>query len=114
MKQAAELGVETSELEKSATRNHLINNVTTAYYGELAAIAAHKVSQRSIDALQSELQQSKVRFNAGTELKSDVLSLEARLAEAKEAESQSTNTIEIAQNMLKTLLARCNVGLRYR
>lgn len=103
MKQAAELGVENSELEKSATRNRLINNVTAAYYGELAAIAAHKVSQRSIDAVESELQQSRVRFDAGTELKSNVLSLEVRLAEAQEAESQSANAIEMAQNMLKTL-----------
>jgi outer membrane protein TolC len=103
-KQAAELGVETSELEKSATRNRLLNNVTAAYYGELAAIAAHKVSQRSIEAVQSELNQSKIRFDAGTELKSDVLSLEVQLAEAKEAEIQSANVIEMAQNMLKILL----------
>jgi outer membrane protein TolC len=103
-KQAAELGIETSELEKSATRNQLVNNVTAAYYGELAAMEAHEISQRSIAAVQSELDQSRIRFDAGTVLKSDVLSLEVQLAEAKDAEIQTANAIELAQSMLKTLL----------
>jgi len=103
-KQAAELGVETSELEKSATRNQLVNNVTAAYYGELAAMEAHEISQRSIAAVQSELDQSRIRFDAGTLLKSDVLSLEVQLAEARDAEIQTANAIELAQSMLKTLL----------
>ncbi len=103
-KQAAELGVETSELEKAATRNQLVNNVTAAYYGELAAMEAHEISQRSITAVQSELDQSRIRFDAGTVLKSDVLSLEVQLAEAKDAEIQAANAIELAQSMLKTLL----------
>ncbi|WP_446809179.1 TolC family protein [Methylomonas sp. 2BW1-5-20] len=103
-KQAAELGIETSELEKAATRNQLVNHVTAAYYGELAAMEAHEVSQRSITAVQSELDQSRIRFDAGTVLKSDVLSLEVQLAEAKDAEIQTANAIELAQSMLKTLL----------
>ncbi|MDD2761158.1 MAG: TolC family protein [Methylomonas sp.] len=103
-KQAAELGIETSELEKAATRNHLINNVTAAYYGYLAARDEHKLSQRSIEAVDSELSQSRIRFEAGTVLKSDVLSLEVQLAEAKDAEIQAGNAIEIVKAMLKTLL----------
>ncbi|OAI07578.1 TolC family protein [Methylomonas methanica] len=103
-KQAAELGIETSELEKAATRNQLVNNVTAAYYGELAAMEAHEINQRSITAVQSELDQSRIRFDAGTVLKSDVLSLEVQLAEAKDAEIQAANAIELAQSMLKTLL----------
>lgn len=104
LSKAAELGVESSELEKSATRNHLVNHVATAYYGELAAIEAHQISRRSIEAVQSELEQSRIRFDAGTVLKSDVLSLEVQLAEAKDAEIQAANAIELAQSMLKTLL----------
>ncbi|MGR8932584.1 MAG: TolC family protein [Gammaproteobacteria bacterium] len=103
-KQAAELGVETSAFEKTATRHHLINNVTAAYYGYLAAKDAHELSRHAIEAVQSELDQSRIRFEAGTLLKSDVLSLEVQLAEAKDAEIQAANAIEIAQDMLKTLL----------
>lgn len=103
-KQAAELGIEASEFEKAATRNQLVNHVTAAYYGELAATEAHEVSKHSVEAVQSELNQSRIRFEAGTLLKSDVLSLEVQLAEAKDAEIQSANAIELAQSMLKTLL----------
>lgn len=103
-KQAAELGVKTSQMEKTAAHNRLLNNVTAAFYGELAAIATHKLSLSSVDAVKAELEQSKSRFDAGTVLKSDVLSLEVQLSDAKEAEIQSANTIEMAQNMLKTLL----------
>lgn len=104
LSQAAELGVETSELEKTATRHHLINNVTAAFYGYLAAKDAHQLSVRSIEAVQSELDQSRIRFEAGTLLKSDVLSLEVQLAEAKDAQIQAANAIELAKAMLKTLL----------
>jgi len=104
LNQAAELGVETSEFEKVATRHQLINNVTAAFYGYLAAQDAHLLSLRSVEAVQSELEQSKVRFDAGTILKSDVLSLEVQLAEAKDAQIQADNAIEMAKTMLKTLL----------
>lgn len=102
--QAAQLGVDSAELEKNAARNRLVNNVTAAFYGQLAALAARKVSQRSIEAVQSELQQSQMRFDAGVLLKSDLLSLQVQLAEAREADIQAANAIDMTQNMLKTLL----------
>lgn len=104
LKQAAELGVETAELEKVATRNHLVNHVTATFYGYLAAQDTHELSQRSVAAVQSQLEQSKIRFDAGALLKSDVLSLEVQLAEAKDAQIQASNAIEMAKAMLKTLL----------
>jgi len=102
--QAAQLGVETAELDKVATRHQLINHVTAAYYGYWAAQDAHTLSLRSIEAVDSELKQSRLRFDAGTVLKSDVLSLEVQLAEAREAEIQTANGIELATAMLKNLL----------
>lgn len=102
--QAAELNSEAAELEKSAARNRLINHVTAAYYGELAAIDANTISQRSIESVQSQLHQTQLGYEAGTVLKSDVLSLEVQLAEAKDAQIHAANAIELAQNMLKTLL----------
>ncbi|MBF6647324.1 TolC family protein [Methylobacter sp. BlB1] len=101
---AAELGVDAATLEESATRNQLIQSVTSAFYGVLAAKEAHKVAQRSIDAVKSELEQSRTRFEAGTVLKSDVLSLEVQLAEAQDAEIRAANAIELAQSGLKTLM----------
>ncbi len=102
--QAAELGIEASELEKSAVRNRLVNHITAAYYGYCAAVDAHTVSQRSVTAVQSELAQSELRYQAGTVLKSDVLSLQVQVAEAKDAQIQAANAIEMANTLLKTLL----------
>lgn len=101
---AAELGVETAELQESATRNRLIQTVTSAFYGFLAAEQAHKVAVSSITAIESELKQSRKRYRAGTVLKSDVLSLEVQLAEAQDRELQTANAIELARTSLKTLL----------
>lgn len=104
LSKAAELGVEASELDESAVRNRLISHISAAYYGQLAAADSHQVSQRAVAAVASELKQSQTRFEGGTVLKSDVLSLEVQLAEAKEAELQAANAVELASTVLKTLL----------
>ncbi len=101
---AAELGVTAAALQQSAVRNQLIQSVTSAFYAVLAARESHKIALRSIDAVQSELTQSRIRFDAGTLLKSDVLSLEVQLAEAQNNEIQAKNAIEMAETGLKTLL----------
>lgn len=101
---AAELGIETAELQESAVRNQLIEAVTSTYYGLLAATEAHKVALNSIKAVGSELKQSRNRYDAGSLLKSDVLSLEVQLAETQDAEIQSANAVELTRTGLKTLL----------
>ena len=52
----------------------------------------------------SELKQTKLRYEAGTVLKSDVLSLEVKLAEAQEAQIRAANGIELSKTGLATLL----------
>lgn len=101
---AAELGVKVAELDESATRNQLIQVVTSSYYGLLATKEANKVAQQAIKAVESELKQSRIRYEAGTLLKSDVLSLEVQRAEAQDAEIQTANAIELGRTSLKTLL----------
>ena len=104
MRKAAELGITSAALQESATRNQLIQAVTSAYYGILAAQEAHNVAERAIKAVKRELQQSLVMYDEGVLLKSDVLSLQTQLAEAKNAEIQTANAIELAKTSLKTLL----------
>jgi len=101
---AAELGIDAAEYERSTVRNALIEAVTASYYAYLAAQEAQKVAQDSIAAIDSELKQSKLRYEAGTALKSDVLSLEVKLAEAQEAQIRAANGIEVAKAGLATLL----------
>ncbi len=101
---AAELGIDAAEFERSTVRNALIEAVTASYYAYLAAQEAQKVAKDSITAITSELKQSKLRYEAGTVLKSDVLSLEVKLAEAQEAEIRAANGIELAKTGIVTLL----------
>lgn len=101
---AAELGITSAALQESATRNQLVEAVTSAFYAILAAQEAHTVAERSIKAVKSELDQSLVRYDAGSELKSDLLSLRVKLTEAQDAELQTANGVELAKASLKTLL----------
>ncbi len=101
---AAELGIDAAEFERSSVHNALIEAVTASYYAYLASIEAQKVAQDSISAISSELNQTKLKYDAGTVLKSDVLSLEVKLAEAQDAEIRAANGIEISKTSIANLL----------
>ena len=101
---AAQLGVEAAQLEKSAIRNQLIQAVSSTFYVYLASIAADEVAIRSIEAVESELKQSRIRYEAGAVLRSDVLSLEVQLAQAQDTKIQTANAIKLAKTGLKQLL----------
>ena len=101
---AAELGIDAAEFERSSVHNALIEAVTASYYGYLASIEAQKNAQDSITAITSQLNQTKLQYEAGTTLKSDVLSLDVQLAEAQEAELRATNGIELAKTSMANLL----------
>ena len=104
LSKAAELGIEVATLKKSAIRNQLTQAVTSSFYGYLAAEEIHKVTLRSITAVDSELNQSRNRLAAGAALKSDVLTLEVKRAETHDAEIRAKNAIELAKTGIKTLL----------
>jgi len=101
---AAELGISAAEFERSAVHNALIEAVTTSYYAYLAALEAQKIARDSMIAITSELNQTKLRYEAGTTLKSDVLSLEVKLAETQDAEIRATNGIELSKTSIANLL----------
>lgn len=101
---AAELGIDAAEFERSSVRNALIEAVTTSYYTYLAALEAQKVARDSIAAITSELNQTTLRYEAGTALKSDVLSLEVKLAETQDTEIRATNSIELSKTSIANLL----------
>ena len=101
---AAELGIDAAEFERSSVHNALIEAVTISYYTYLAALEAQKVAHDSIVAITSELNQTKLRYEAGTALKSDVLSLEVKLAETQDAEIRAANSIELSKTSIANLL----------
>ena len=105
---AAELGIDAAEFERSSIHNALIQAVTATYYAYLAALEAQKIAQNSIAAIDSELKQTRIKHAAGTVLKSDVLSLEVKLAEAQEALIRAANGIETTKVNLANLLGLPN------
>lgn len=103
--QAASLGVEAAKLERLAVRNVLTDAVVGAFYALVAAPQQRETAHASVEAVTSALTQARTRQAAGTALKSDVLSLEVRLAEARETELRAANAVELARAGLRTLLA---------
>ncbi|HSP97658.1 MAG TPA: TolC family protein [Candidatus Dormibacteraeota bacterium] len=105
-RQAAELGVETAKLERLAVRNALTEAVIDAFYALVAAPQLADSAGASVRAVNTALDHARTGFDAGTVLKSDVLSLETRLAEAREGQLRATNAIELARTGLRTLLGQ--------
>ncbi len=101
---SAQLGVKISELESLTRHNNLIQMVTDNYYALLVAKENRLIALRSKDAVSRELKNAEIRFQAGTVLKSDVLSLRVRHANTEEWLIQATNGIEMAKTGLRTLL----------
>jgi outer membrane protein len=103
-KKAAELGVEVVELDRAAYRNHLAASISAAYYAALAAPRQLAAAQHSVAAVEGELKHARAAYQEGALLKAEILSLEARLGQAKEAELRARNAVELSLAGLKTLL----------
>jgi outer membrane protein TolC len=102
---AARRVTEIAGYERAAIRHALAQAVTETYLVHLAAQQQVDVSRASVKAIESELADSRKRFDAGALLKSDLLSLEVRLAAAKDGELRAANGVELARISLRVLLA---------
>ncbi len=102
---AAQKGFELAAFERSVIRNALGQAVAETYYIHLAAKQQIEVAVASTKAVEGELSEARKRFEAGALLKSDLLSLEVRLAAAKDLEVRARNGVEQALASLRVLLA---------
>jgi outer membrane protein TolC len=103
-KKIAETEIAVSGFDRQSIENQLIATVTTAYYDALAARAFIETAQDSVNTVEAQLRIMKVRFEAGGALKSDILSLEVRLAQAKEHLVRSQNQYQVALAALANVL----------
>jgi outer membrane protein len=103
--EAARKGSEIAGFERTAIRNLLAQAVTDTYYVHLAARQQMDVARASVKAVESELAEARKRYDAGALLKSDVLSLEVRLAAAKDGEVRSRIGAEHGRTGMRVLLA---------
>ena len=80
----AEIGKNMAKSQHNELINHLVFNVVTSYYNVLAAKEQISVAIDSKKSVEAQRDKIKILYEGGAALKSDLLSLEVRLAEAKE------------------------------
>ncbi len=100
----AETGVTISRLDRQVVENSLVASAIQAYYNSLAAKAFIDIARESVATVESQLRVMNVRYRAGGALKSDLLSLEVRLAEARQAVVDSENQYRIALTALSNVM----------
>ena len=84
--------------------NQLIGAVIQTYFDVLAAMEFVEVAQESQKTVNVQLNEARVRHKLGGALKSDVLSIEVRVAEAKERLIAAQNAVELTKAALRRLL----------
>ncbi len=101
---AAEVGAEGARARVTALKNHLASRALLSMVHvrlARALAAAHAGSVRSVEA---QIAEARVRVEGGTLLRSDLLSLQVRLAEAKERRIRSELAERRAETALRELL----------
>jgi outer membrane protein TolC len=108
----AELGAEARRQLQRAAYNDLVHQVTRAYYNVLQARAFANVQQASVRSIEESLRVARERFAAGSAVKTDVLNLDVKLAEANEELIRARNGHQMAVAALNTAIGSNLVNAR--
>ncbi len=103
-KRMAETGLQISEMDRDSIKNGLVTSVIHAYYSALAAEKYVGISEDSVKTVKKELATVIVRYEAGSALKSDVLSLKVALARSDEDLIRARNNHTLSLSSLANLL----------
>lgn len=85
-------------------KNNVAAQLITAWYDTLSASEFVKIAEESMATVKNQLDIMTVRFEGGSALKSDILSLKVRLAQAEEDLLRSKNRYKLASAGLATIL----------
>lgn len=97
-----DLSISTSD--RLATRNSVAAQLINAWYDTLSAAEYVKIAEESVSTVKNQLDIMTIRFKGGSALKSDILSLSVRLAQAEEELLKSRNRHKLAGAALATIL----------
>ena len=100
----AKTGLTISQLDRDGIENQVMATAIGAYYDTLAAANFTQVAQESVETTRSQLRIMRIRFESGGALKTDLLSLEVRMAESEEILVQSRNRQRLAKAALAEIL----------
>ncbi|CAN2044846.1 TolC family protein [Candidatus Magnetomoraceae bacterium gMMP-1] len=101
------LSFEISKLDKLSLENSLVFLVIQTYYNCLASKEYIKIAEESISTVEEQLRVMNIKFKAGGALKSDILSLKVRLAQAREELVKRNNQLKTAKSVLASIMGVC-------
>ena len=97
-------GLAISNYDRLAIENRLVIAVSQTYFNCLAAQEFISITEESVASVAEQLRVMRVKFRAGGALKSDLLSLEVRLAQAREEVVRSGNRLKTLLTALANIL----------
>ncbi|MEJ2672121.1 MAG: TolC family protein [Deltaproteobacteria bacterium] len=93
-----------TQQDYAATRQQVVLDVRTAYFGYLAAQRSQKVQEETVKQNQDLLKQAQGFYKVGLKAKIDVTKAEANLYQAEANLIQAKNNVKLAQVTLMTAL----------
>ena len=99
-----ELNLSVSENKEQTIENRLIHAVIEAYLDSLAATELIRTAKQSVETVKAQLRETRIRLEGGSALRSDVLSLEVRLAREEEEVIRSENARDLSLVVLANLM----------
>jgi outer membrane protein TolC len=91
---------------RRAVVNSVIGNVMQLWFQIVSADRFIRISEETVDNIRRQLDIMSVRFQGGSVLKSDILSLKVRLAEAEEELIRNRSKSSVAKASLAVLLGK--------
>lgn len=102
--QSAKLNLDGARMELEATQNQLALDVSEAFYGVLLTVEFEKVSEKTVELVEKQLQIAQNLFDSGAATKFDVLRAQVQLANAKSQLIRAQNRARTAKNAYKNIL----------
>jgi len=103
-RQAARANTEAAKQESGAVRNALGFEVSRAFHTVLKTRQFIRAAEAAVNSFETNLVVARKRLDGGTLLKSDVLDIEVRLAQAREDLVRARNANILAERALRNLL----------
>ncbi len=104
--QAARWKLQADHAALQSARNQLVFQAAEAYYRLLQANQLLQVRKETVEQVERHLQFVEARYRAETAVKSDVLSVQVRLAEAREQLVSAQHQLELAWARLENVLGQ--------
>lgn len=104
LKRSAQAGLQASQMESQAVRYALALEVARAYYTSLKTLDFARAAEAAVKSLESNLKIAGQRWEGGAALKTDVLDIEVRLAQAREDLVRVRNAYALSLRALANLL----------